>query len=190
MNREAGRTYIYRIDISDNIIHINEDWLAFAFENGAPALTPGAVLNKPLWDFIAGREARHLYRMLTQRARLTGKEMTFPFRCDSPGCRRFMEMRVSAAINGSGSVDFRCRLLKLELRPYMLLLDPEAPRSPEFLTICSWCKQVRLEGDRWVEVEEAVTRLGLFGRAELPQLTHGMCPGCYALVSGSIPKPD
>lgn len=43
----------------------------------------------------------------------------------------------------------------------------------ELLAICAWCKNVREDGD-WKRVEETLSRLAG------TDLTHGMCPTCYA----------
>ena len=75
-------------------------------------------------------------------------------------------------------IRFRNWLVHEELRESVRLLEIETARSQEFLIICSWCKRVKLDEDVWVEVEEAVQKLGLFETAVLPQLSHGMCPDC------------
>jgi hypothetical protein len=76
-------------------------------------------------------------------------------------------------------IGFRSCILKEEPREPVALLDPVAVRSDELVKICSWCKRVQLDHSEWVEVEEAVARLGLFHANQLPGLTHGMCPSCY-----------
>jgi len=45
------------------------------------------------------------------------------------------------------------------------------------LRIGSWCKRVYTDA-AWLEVEDAVERLGLFESEELPAISHGMCPSC------------
>lgn len=172
---ETGRLYIHTIDRSDRIVDVNREWLAFAEENGAPWLNAGSVLSRPLWDFITGMETRHIYRLIITRARERLETAAIPFRCDSPDCRRHMAMELRP-IEG-GQVEFACTVLKVEKRPYVALLDPKAERSEEFITICSWCRRVRLK-DGWSEAEEAVRSLGLFSAEILPQITHGICPDC------------
>jgi hypothetical protein len=61
------------------------------------------------------------------------------------------------------------------------LLDPEAPRGEETLTMCGWCDRFEVDGE-WVEVEEAAKRLELFSRPELPTLSHGICPDCNEML--------
>ena len=58
----------------------------------------------------------------------------------------------------------------------MNLLDPDFPRTEEFLTMCAWCKKVKAPG--WMEAEDAVQRLNFFDRPQLPQITHGICENC------------
>ena len=93
-----------------------------------------------------------------------------------------MELRIEAA--PSGSVEFRSRLLRLEPRDPVPLLDASLPRAAQPpIRTCSWCKQMDVEGE-WVEVEEGVRRLGLFDTADLPPISHGICPTCEAEVMG------
>lgn len=173
------RTFIYRIDAADRITHVNEEWLSFAVENGSPALDRKAVINRPLWDFIYGTETKHIYRVIVDRVRAAGLPLSIPFRCDSPELRLFMEMEIVPL--DKKAVEFDCALLRTEPRPRMALLDPLTERSDDFLAMCSWCKRIRLAGNEWVEVEEAVKRLNMFEAASLPQLTHGMCGSCNGL---------
>src|SRR5262249_40724309 len=107
----------------------------------------------------------------------TGRTLRFEFRCDSPSCTRLLEMGVSLV--EPGVVEFRTRLLREEPRPPAALLAPDFPRSTELLRVCSWCKRIDARGEG-AEVEEAVARLRLFAPPRLPQLTHGICEGCYA----------
>jgi hypothetical protein len=97
-----------------------------------------------------------------------------------------MELEIAGAADGS--VEFRTRVLAEDEREPQPLLDPRQPRSADLVRICSWCKKVDL-GDRWAEVEEAVERLGLFALARLPDLSHGMCDGCYDWMGVSLDIP-
>lgn len=182
---DNGRTQ-YLIDAHDMIIRVNDAWTEFAADNGAPELTGDQALDRPLWDFVYGRETRHLYRLMLSVARSSMKVMRLPFRCDSPELKRFMEMEMVPT--EGGLVEFRCETLRTEKRSAVALLDPEADRSNEHCTICSWCKRVRLASGQWVEIEVAVRELDLMGTRRPPKLTHGICPEDHALVMAEIRK--
>lgn len=182
---ENGRTFIHTVDSSGNIVAVNDAWLEFARENDAPELVREAVVGRPIWDFIEGRETRHISRLLLEKACTSGKSMTIPYRCDSPGIRRFLEMEIAPLKDGT--VEFRSRFLKSESRDPVGLLDRRAERTNEFIAICSWCRRIRIDG-QWTEVEEAVKRLDLFSSASLPQLTHGICQDCNKLVLKNAKK--
>lgn len=79
------------------------------------------------------------------------------------------------------STGFKSCVVREEARDPVKLLDIDIDRSDEFLTICSWCKRIRVDKKNWVEVEQAIEQLGLFGASLLPQLSHEMCPRCYVL---------
>ncbi|HSM05400.1 MAG TPA: hypothetical protein VK858_12345 [Longimicrobiales bacterium] len=47
--------------------------------------------------------------------------------------------------------------------------------------MCAWCNCVRVESE-WLEVEEAIQLLDLFGARAVPGITHGICPPCLDSV--------
>ena len=145
------RRFIWAIDDADKIVRVNDVWLAFAGENTAPQLTASLVLNQPLWHFIQGQETRYLYQQIFSRVRAGVSPVKFPFRCDSPDCRRFMEMKLS--LLPGGAIEFISRILREEWREPVDLLDNSQDRSGEFLKVCSWCKKINIPGQGWGEIE-------------------------------------
>lgn len=174
----------YRVDSDDRIRFVSAEWLAFAQDNAAPTLGPDAVLGQSLWKFVAGRETQHLYRLLFAAARREERILTVPFRCDSPSTRRFMELEIAPLADAALSIS--ASLLREESRSPVELLDPRAPRSDDFVVICSWCKRVLVPPDEWAEVEAAIRGLGLFEATRLPSLTHGLCGACELAMDAEI----
>jgi hypothetical protein len=124
---------------------------------------------------------RNLQRLLLRRIRDEVRDVRLPFRCDGPGVRREMDIRIVA--NRSGRVVlFSAQLRSEQPRdPAQPLLDPLARRGDDLLEMCSWCDRFQVDGE-WVEVEEAAARLELFRRSELPALAHGVCPRCSEML--------
>ena len=176
----------YRLDGQDRITFVNAAWDAFARRNGAPDLIGQRVCGTELWGYVADKETRHLYGLLFAQVRRTGQPITLPFNCDSPTCRRFMELRLAAL--PAGGLALTGRLLREEAREPAPLLDSCTARSQSLLCICSWCKRIVAGSDEWIEVEEAIRRWSLFSAAVLPQLTHGICPACRSLLDGRLPR--
>ena len=179
------REFIYAIDSGDRITRFNEDWVAFARENDAAAL-PGRVLGTDLYSHIEGAAVRDLYRWIVARVRSRGGVSAFPYRCDSPALRRFMEMRVEPA--AAGGVEFRSRLLRTEDRePVSLCLtaDPAAP----LVTMCAWCKRVRAGAD-WLDIEAAIRAHGGVDALAARGITHGMCEPCARWVEAQVEAQD
>lgn len=169
------REFVHRIDADDRLCFVNDAWLAFAQENGW-RISADAVLGSPMMSHVAGAETRHIYRLLVDRVREAARPARFHYRCDSPGLRRYMEMQMVAC--RSGQIEFRSRVLRLERRDPVRVLDLALPHSRDHrLQICSWCKAVYVQ-QAWLGLEEAVQRLGLLADAVLPQLSHGICPAC------------
>ena len=184
MNEETdGRVFIHRVDASGKILSVNDEWVEFALENGAPELARKAVAGRVIWDFMDGKETRHLSRLLLEKVRTSGKAITLPYRCDSPALKRYMEMEIVQV--GGGGIEFRIRAIRIETREPVALIDIDAARSADFLTICSWCTRARTQRG-WVELDEAVRELGLFSMDALPQITHGMCADCAKLIISKV----
>lgn len=174
---------LYRINSRDEFIFVNQEWEIFAHENDAPFLSPENILGKSLWNFITDATTEQIYREMVRKAR-EGEFIPFRFRCDSPGLRRLLEMNISAS--RKGNVEFETRTILVEERPVQMILKDDNSRTEDILRICGWCKKIVVSDEVWEEVEEAVTALGLFEQEKLPQLTHGICDGCYKKMSQII----
>lgn len=184
MAEQSQRTISYRIDGSDIITAVSPEWGFFAAENDTPQLATDAVLGQSLWSFIHGAETVRLYRLLFDTVRKHRRPAKLPFRCDSPTIRRFMEMELSSS-NGR-DLDVVCCLVRTETRDSIRLLDVTAPRSEEFLAVCSWCRRVRSDSGQWLEVEEALSSMRLLELATMPEMTHSICQQCRAGVFTAI----
>jgi hypothetical protein len=175
----TARALSYAIDEHDHLIRVDDGYYRFAEENGWR--DAGSSLGRSLWDYVAGRELVKLQRLLVRRIRDEVGDVELPFRCDGPGVRREMDIRIVARPGGR-VVLFSARLRsEEEWESPQPLLDPEAPRSEETVRMCGWCDRFEVEGE-WVEVEEAARRLQLFNRPELPALSHSICPDCNAML--------
>ena len=175
---------LYRIDTDDRLAEFNDAWLAFAEANEGQALHPSSALGRSLWEFLADDTTIHLYQVMVQRLRDGGPPIRFRFRCDAPRTRRLLAMEITA--EDRGSVRFSVTSSFEESRPPVALLEPAHSREKRLLTMCGWCKRVRLPADRWVEIEKAVEELRLFEGVPMPTVTHGMCPPCYEAIIGAI----
>ena len=180
-------TFIYRIDHADKIIDIQDPkrWCSFAETNGWVS-TPqsGEVLGRKIWDFIQGHEAQHLYQEIFRRTRAGMHPRPLPFRCDSPGERRYLELRVKAL--PGDHIEFTSTILRKEPRIPVGFLDATVLRSSEFVTICSICKKIKINPKKWVEVEEGLVHFNFFEVEQIPGLSHGLCDACY---HAAISKP-
>lgn len=164
----------YAIDEQDRVVRANDGYYRFADENGWTGAD--ASLGRSLWDFVSGEQLKTLLRILVRRVRSTGTIVELPFRCDGPGVRRELDIRIAPTPSGR-AVLFETRVRAEEPREFQPLLDPEAERGEEMIEMCGWCDRFLVE-EEWVEVEEAAARLQLFKRSELPAISHNICPEC------------
>ena len=166
----------YRIDSTDCITSVSEGWNSFATANGGESLLPPGILGTSLWPWIVDPTTHQVYRSLLTRVRKGAGPVRFQFRCDGPDRRRLLQMQISVA--PGDSVDFQTTLLRNQTRAEVGLMDPTTLRSDALLTICAWCMRLPVSGE-WLEIEQAVSALGLFEASTMPRLSHGMCPTCY-----------
>ena len=171
-----NESVLYKIDDRDRILSVNAHWDRFAQANDAPDLIGSQIFGRSLWDFIADKETREIYRMLLNRVR-AGRSVVFRLRCDSPCHRRLLEMEL--ALLEQQAVLFRTRVIRAEEREVVPLLAHDSPRSGEIVRVCAWCSRINNSGSNWVEVEDAIGPAELFEVPLLPELSHTICPPCY-----------
>jgi hypothetical protein len=177
----------YRIDSTDCITTVSEGWVSFAMANGGKRLLPPGILGTSLWPWIVDPTTRQVYRSLLTRVRKGADAVRFQFRCDGPDRRRLLQMQITVA--ASDDVDFQTTILRNQPRAEVGLMDPATLRSDALLTICGWCMRVPVSG-KWLEIEEAVSALGLLEASTMPHLSHGMCPACYNTMLTAIDDPE
>lgn len=96
-----------------------------------------SLLGRPLSEFIADGTTRLLYRDVLARVR-GDRPVRFVLQCDSPDCRRLLEMEISRGQDGLA--EFRVWTLSEDERQPQPLLDPDRPRSEELLQVCGWSR--------------------------------------------------
>jgi hypothetical protein len=166
----------YVLDQAACIRAIDGPWDEFAAANGAPELTVAHVMGRPVVAFVTGLEMRTLTTLLFERARKSPVR-PLPFRCDSPDARRYLTMTLTA--EPPDLLVCSTVLERFEPRTHRGLLDRTAPRSPhDTVMLCGWCRKALMDDGRWVEVDEAIEKWGLFTATPLPRLSHGICEAC------------
>jgi hypothetical protein len=180
----SKETYIYRINKNDIIVYVSDNWNSFANENfGSHSCNKENVVGFSMWKFIHDLETLHLYKILLRKVRWNRFTARFPFRCDSPGERRFLELLVVPLKDKA--IEFRSQLILAERREPIDLLKHDLVRSDEYLRICSLCKKIAVSETEWQEVEIALATLKLFEKDKMPKLTHGICSSCHdSIITG------
>jgi hypothetical protein len=167
----------YRINERDEIISVNDDWCRYASDHGWEGISPDKVLHRPIYNYITDSTTSSLYQYLFKRVR-GGSSVRYQFNCESSSHRRVMEMTVKS-FGDRGELELKARMLYKQARNIQRYGSANKPNEDEFLRACGWCCRIDLEG-YWVEVEDAVARLGVFEFSRLPKLTHGICKECFA----------
>lgn len=174
------------------------NWARFYEQNpvpsgcGAGLREPASVLNRPIADFIAGREVRETYGRIF-RSVLEGCRGAchIDYRCDAPAVRRDMRLSLTpleaAAFDPGAGGCPRLLYQSIQLtavpRVPIALFGVPVSDSDEagILTLCAICARVAWpagagRGAReWVEAGEYYRR----GGAEVARISHGFCEPCF-----------
>jgi hypothetical protein len=168
----------YAIDEADTLVEASDGYFDFAGQNEFPGAELG--LGRSLWDSVSDRTTRMVQKSLVRRVRRSGRTLALPFRCDGPSVRRELILEVGPRA-GTGWVQFSASTVSEEQRPHQSLLELGQPRGDRTITMCSWCDRFKL-GGIWVEVEDAVSALGLTGGADLPTIGYDLCDRCGGML--------
>ena len=177
---------IYTIDADDRIIEVNDGWVVFARNNAGDELAPARVAGRKLWDFVTDATTVSLYRAMCQRLRLGGPPIRFQFRCDAPSIRRLLSMEMASP--DRVTIQFTVRPVSEQARtPVPVVAQTSAVAAGPLISMCSWCKRVRIPDGTWVEIEQALDTFGLFQEfSDLPALTHGICESCERALARDL----
>lgn len=175
--------YVYRLDASDAITFVNDDWRRFARENEAPELDHNNILGKSLWTFIAGEEIQALYRRVFHHLRVHRSEFMVPFRCDSPTTIRNMHLTLRPL--AFGGIECEGKMISSEKRAPLAIYSRCADHSEEQIAVCGLCRRLWMD-DTWVDVSSAVVRSRLFCVEPVPRLNESVCPACEQTVQTEL----
>lgn len=170
---------------------MSSGWDTFALANNGAGATAESVIGRPLWDFISDLTTTEIYRQVLTRIR-TGRGMTYSFRCDSPACRRLLEMRIRL-VDDTGAVEFRTVPLDESERALAPSAQADGAAGDEdaegVVRVCGWCNRFDADGE-WVEVEDALPRLRLLEYPDARMLTHGICDDCLTTMTAELAAVD
>ncbi len=163
------------------------NWNAFAIENGAPEIAAEAVLDRNLFDFIAGTQVQDQLRHVMDRIALDPNwSWVLPFRCDSPDRKRNIcqSLRPIFSENVCKGFIFQSVEQHSQQRPPIGLYDFKRLRKLAkndnhlpVIRMCSWCQRVGSptgHGDRWISAEDYYAG---GGQSEV-RINHAICEDC------------
>lgn len=182
----SDTNFRYRIDESNVIVSVCEDWDEKTDTLAVPAPHASDLIGTSILDHITGIENRQIFSLLFAQCRKTRETLFVQFRCDAPTIRRWMELELRPKTHGQ--IEVVSKIVDTATRPYVALLDCLVKRSANTVTVCSWCKSVKV-GTVWTEVEDAVNLLGLFKNEEQPTLQQGMCEKCEKEILAKLSTP-
>lgn len=171
----ATTSSFYRLDANDRIVAVGGDWNEFALANDAEGLLAERVIGSAIFDHVSGDVSVMFLRTLLNGARTLQRPTKRPYRCDSPGLKRFMEMVVEPDVHAEVTVHHR--LLRTESLKAMFRFAVRQGAAP-LATRCSMCNRLKV-GGQWQEPEVAWAE-GLLAAERTTPVIYGVCPDCLA----------
>lgn len=184
MNPSADDQPEHTLDARNRIVSVNGAWIELMQE--CPVrVSVSSVIDRSLWDFVAGIQVRQLWEILFERVRAVGAPIFVPMRADTPSLRRVWDVELHPLPErGIRQVFHR---VWTERRPALALLDPSFPRSDRSLPYCSWCNRIQVRMGAWEEVEDAQMTLRIDAAAALPALNRSVCDSCKQSLLKTFP---
>jgi hypothetical protein len=178
--KPASPVVEYRLDECDRITEVNHNWKRFALENGGENLIAEKVIGRSLRDFISGDITRMFVSALLQSTRMTGRERTVTYRCDSAEVKRYMAMDIVPV--SSGELISRHRVLRELKLPVAMPFSAIKSGEKTLIKRCSMCNRLAKEGSPPVEPEDA-ERLGWLGSPANALVIYFVCKNCAEMVT-------
>lgn len=179
----------FETDRTGTIEAIGENnWIAFASENGAPELNADAVIGENLFDFIRGEQVRdQIKKILNRISQDPNWSWVLPFRCDAPDRERSIRQSLRPVFTEHVCTGFRFHSYERfsKQRPPLGIYDfkrlhrlARENHSLPVVAMCSWCQRVQYSpvgGEVWISAEDYYAG---GGRSEV-RLSHGICEECH-----------
>ena len=165
----------FRLDKSDRITETGGAWDTMAHENGGDALCGGTVIGHPLYDYVSGDVSKMFVRTVIDGVRVLQRPRALPYRCDSPGLRRYMEMAITCEPGGGLLLEHR--LLRTEATGRRFDFQTSNAPLRQMIVRCTHCNAIKHEG-RWGE-PEAVLPEQVSGALAV---VYGVCPRCMERI--------
>lgn len=145
----------YWLGPGNTIIHVGGAWDAFAAANDGLSLVGTAVVGRPLRDYVTGDITRMFVEVMINKVRISGQLQSVPYRCDSPGVKRFMQMDL---IPQKSDLLCRHRLLREERLTPPVRFTFAAGRLDHVVKRCSMCNRLTRRDGKLVEPDTPEAR--------------------------------
>lgn len=174
----TGSALFYKLDKTDTIIEAGGTWNDMAEQNGAAQLSVSNVLGTRLYDHVSGEATRMFVWTMLDAVRLLKRPVLKSYRCDSPNCRRYMQMIIKPDSGGGLDLEHTVLSVKPLAQTQLFTTAPQSQLSSatRVLVRCSSCNSVRTAG-RWQEVETIDTTPFQNSDGAI-RVVYGVCERC------------
>jgi hypothetical protein len=164
----------YRLDANDLITETGGAWDDFAKENDGLSAMAERVIGTRLLSHISGGTSRLFVWTMLDAVRKLQKPVSRPYRCDSPGCMRHLEMVIEPEAHDGLIV--RHRLLRVDTSGVTLsfLTSSGGIRKP--VGRCTMCNRLRI-GREWREPGDPAC-VSLASKESTVFVFYSVCPDC------------
>jgi hypothetical protein len=164
----------YRLDGQDRIVEVGGHWDRLAHENEGAAVVADRVLGTTLYAHVADEASRMFVWTMLDSVRKLRRPSTKPYRCDSPECRRHMQMTIVP--EAAGGLLVQHQLIKIEKRPVRMRFVGLASEGLARVVRCSMCVRLKIAGVWHEPKPELLT--GLTHNDGATRVVYSVCEDC------------
>lgn len=181
--------YIYTVNDQDLIIQVNsQPWNKFYKRNAYTfeSCFSHSIVGHSIWDYIDNDEIRQLYKLILENVRKYQKQLQIPFRCDSSAMNSYLKLIISPL--KENHIQFISEVICIEYHKEIALWDTKIPRCDKKVSVCSICRLIKNESDKWIDAHIYMEDMKLVNEQIMPNIFHDLCPHCVDTVVQEIEK--
>jgi len=168
----------YWVDKKNTIQKVNDSWdQAMDAESWSHRAASFNIIGQNILDFIVDDITRMYVASMLDAVRVCAKPLVRPYRCDSPECKRYMQMTVTP--DADGLVRVSHELIKTEqLKQKAYFFNDQTNKNFSAHHVrCSLCNKLKKIGSsNWEDVDKLSDRGQMMQKGN--PVLYGVCPKC------------
>lgn len=200
ITKRANLQLSYWVDSRNIIRKVDDHWdQAMNNESWSDRASASGIIGKPLSDFICDDVTRMYVATMIESVRVIPHTSFRPYRCDTPGTKRYMQMIITPEDNGWILISHELIRTEAIAKPAVFKtvadraqikhsISTKAEAAKIHFVRCSICNRLHRVGDhasKWQEVDYFTDHESI---AIPAKVIYGVCSDCLKALKYSLRK--